>query len=589
MAKKRAIRYAHSLASPNSIALYRRLLGFVRPYWPGFLLASLGMVVIAATETAFPALMKPLLDKGFQAEQPFPIWWVPVAILVIFVVRGVASFSSTYAMSWIANNVLRDLRQAMFRRLLCMPSASFDEKSSGQLISRVIAEVNGVTHAATNVVTTLVRDSLILMGLLAWLFWLNWKLSLVAFFLLPALAALTLTFSKRMRKVSRGALQATGDMTRTVEQSIYGNRVIKIFQGQDYEQKRFDRVNADYRSQSMRLIIAQALQTPMSQFIAAIGVAVVVTIALLQTRAGEATLGDFISFITAMLMMLGPLRHLADLNIHIQRGMAAAESVFALIDEASELDTGKQQVSRVTGQIAYRGVELVYPGENRPALTGVDLEIAAGETVAFVGPSGGGKSSIVNLLPRLYEPTAGAIEIDGIPISDLTLAALRQQISLVSQDVILFNDTIYNNVAYGQPDTSEEAVAGALKAAGLEEFVNALELGAQTMVGDRGLKLSGGQRQRIAIARAILKDAPILILDEATSALDAQTEANVQQAIDQLRKGRTTLVVAHRLSTIQNADRILVLSAGRIIEAGRHEHLMVHGQAYPSLFKAFKS
>jgi ATP-binding cassette, subfamily B, bacterial MsbA len=584
MAKKLAFRYTHSLSSPVSFALYKRLLRFVRPYWLGFFLATLGMVVVAASETAFPALMKPLLDQGFQGEQSFPTWWAPVAILVIFAVRGIAGFSSTYAMSWIANNVLRDLRSDMFNRLLTMPSASFDAKSSGQLISRVIAEVNGVTNAATNVVTTLVRDSLILVGLLGWLFWLNWQLSLVAIALVPALAALTVGFSSRMRKVSRGALKATGDMTRKVEQVIYGNRVIKIFQGQPYEQENFDRVNADYRSQSMRLVIAQALQTPLSQFLAAIGVAVVITIALLQTRAGEATVGGFVSFITAMLMTLAPLKRLADLNIHIQRGLAAAESVFALIDETTEEDSGSRRVARVQGSISFRNVGLIYPGESRTVLNDISLEINAGETVAFVGPSGGGKSSIVNLVPRLYEPTCGQVSIDQIPVREFSLANLRAQIALVSQDVILFNDTIFNNVAYGDPNAREDQVWGAIKAAGLDNFVAKLELRMQTKIGDRGLKLSGGQRQRLAIARAIMKDAPILILDEATSALDSITESEVQLAIDQLRKNRTTLIVAHRLSTVQNADRIVFISGGKILEQGSHEELLRLGGAYLKLF-----
>lgn len=568
----------------TSTRLYGRLLSYAKPYWPGFALAALAMLVTAATETAFPALLKPLLDNGFAGASSFQVWWVPTAVLTIFLLRGTSTFLSVYAMNWIANSVLRDLRQAMFNKLLTLPASAFDARSSGQLISRVIAEVNGVTSAATNVVNTLVRDSLILIGLLGWLFWLNWKLTLVVMLLLPFLAGLTLAFSKRMRRVSRDALKATAEMTRSVEEVIFGNRVIKVFQGDQFESGRFKKVNAEFRGQSMRLAIAQALQTPISQLIAAIGVAVVLTIALLQSRAGEATVGDFISFVTAMLMMFGPLRHLADVNAQLQRGLASAEAVFELIDEKSERDTGSQTVGRVRGEIEFQAVSLAYPSSERQVLQEVSVVIRPGETVALVGPSGGGKTSLINLLPRLYEPTAGRVLIDGIAVTDLSLASLRAQIALVSQDVVLFNDSIRNNIAYGATESAEAEVNAAIAAADLSDFVASLPDGADTVIGDRGVRLSGGQRQRIAIARAVLKNAPILLLDEATSALDTKAEASVKAAIDRLRQGRTTLVVAHRLSTIVNADRILVIANGRLVEEGRHETLMAKAGLYASLY-----
>ncbi|MFZ9391399.1 MAG: lipid A export permease/ATP-binding protein MsbA [Burkholderiaceae bacterium] len=568
----------------TSTRLYGRLLSYAKPYWPGFALAALAMLVTAATETAFPALLKPLLDNGFAGASSFQVWWVPTAVLTIFLLRGTSTFLSVYAMNWIANSVLRDLRQAMFNKLLTLPASAFDARSSGQLISRVIAEVNGVTSAATNVVNTLVRDSLILIGLLGWLFWLNWKLTLVVMLLLPFLAGLTLAFSKRMRRVSRDALKATAEMTRSVEEVIFGNRVIKVFQGDQFESGRFKKVNAEFRGQSMRLAIAQALQTPISQLIAAIGVAVVLTIALLQSRAGEATVGDFISFVTAMLMMFGPLRHLADVNAQLQRGLASAEAVFELIDEKSERDTGSQTVGRVRGEIEFQAVSLAYPSSERQVLQEVSVVIRPGETVALVGPSGGGKTSLINLLPRLYEPTAGRVLIDGIAVTDLSLASLRAQIALVSQDVVLFNDSIRNNIVYGATESAEAEVNAAIAAADLSDFVASLPDGADTVIGDRGVRLSGGQRQRIAIARAVLKNAPILLLDEATSALDTKAEASVKAAIDRLRQGRTTLVVAHRLSTIVNADRILVIANGRLVEEGRHETLMAKAGLYASLY-----
>ena len=576
--------YLNNNPTMTSARLYGRLLSYAKPYWPGFAFAALAMLVTAGTETAFPALLKPLLDNGFAGASAFQVWWVPTAVLLIFLLRGVSTFLSVYAMNWIANSVLRDLRQAMFNKLLTMPASTFDARSSGQLISRVIAEVNGVTSAATNVVNTLVRDSLILIGLLGWLFWLNWKLTLVVLALLPLLAGLTLAFSKRMRRVSRDALKATAEMTRSVEEAIFGNRVIKGFQGDQFESGRFKKVNAEFRGQSMRLALAQALQSPISQFIAAIGVAVVLTIALMQSRAGEATVGDFISFVTAMLMMFGPLRHLADINAQLQRGLASAEAVFELIDEKSERDTGTHTVERVQGAIEFQGITLAYPSSDRKVLAGLTVSIRPGETVAFVGPSGGGKTSLVNLVPRLYEPTEGKVLIDGIPIADLTLANLRAQIALVSQDVVLFNDSIRNNIAYGAASVTDQELHAAIDAADLGKFVASLPEGAETVIGDRGVRLSGGQRQRIAIARAVLKNAPILILDEATSALDTTAEASVKSAIDRLRKGRTTLVVAHRLSTIVDADRIVVIEAGQIVEQGSHQELLNRAGLYASLY-----
>jgi subfamily B ATP-binding cassette protein MsbA len=569
----------------TSAALFRRLFAYSLNYWPSFLVAVLGMSITAATETAFPALMKQLMDNGFQGVTSFSVWWVPIVVLGIFIVRGSATFVAHYSMEWLANNVLRDIRQALFAKLVTLPSSSFDKKSAGQLISKMISEAQQVLMAATNVITVLVRDSLILIGLLAWLFWINWKLTLIVLFLMPTLAILVRKFSKRLRSVGKSYLAAIGDMTASVEEAISGSKVVKIYGGEEYEKKRFATINTNFRGQAMRYAIAAGLQTPMSQFIAAIGVSVAVSIALLQTRDGTATPGDFVSFITAMLLMFSPLKHLAEVNSSLQRGLAAAEGVFDLLDESSETDTGTKSLGRATGQIRFSNVTVQYPDRDNLALSSVTLEIPAGQTYALVGPSGSGKSTFVNLLPRLYGVDSGSIALDGIDIHDLRLKNLRSQIALVSQDVVLFNDTIAQNIAYGRTDLTDAEIREAARAADLISFIDSLPQGMQTIVGDRGVRVSGGQRQRVAIARAIIKNAPILILDEATSALDTQSESNVQAAIEQLRKERTTIVVAHRLSTVLNADRIIVLEQGRVVQSGTHQELIRLPGLYQVLYE----
>lgn len=378
---------------------------------------------------------------------------------------------------------------------------------------------------------------------------------------------------------------ATGELTASTEEIISGNRIIKIFGGHVYELNRFERINAKYRAEAMRLAIAQALQSPATQLIAAIGVSVILTIALLQSRAGAATVGDFVSFITAMLLMFGPLRHLTDVNSQIQRGIVAAESIFSLLDEPSEPNLGRSKLSDVSGAISFQGVKLRYEGRERLAVDGVTLEIPPGKTFAFVGPSGSGKTSLVNLLPRVYELCEGRILIDGISIQDVSLLSLREQFALVSQDVILFNDTIRSNITYGSQNTSDENLWRAVRAADLEDFIRGLPAGLDTMVGDRGVRLSGGQRQRVAIARAVVKNAPILILDEATSALDSNSEAHVKRAIDALRSNRTTLVIAHRLTTVVDADQIVVMDQGKIVQKGTHEELLQCDGLYKQLYR----
>ena len=564
--------------------LFRRLLGYSLIYWRGFLIAVLAMVVTAATETAFPALMKPLLDDGFQDGAQFPIWWVPAAVIGIFITRGISTFVSSYSMNWVSHNVLRDIRFLLYQKLLHLPANSIDQKSAGTLISKVITDAQMVLEACTTVLTSLVRDSLVLIGLLAWLLWLNWQLTLVVFAMLPILAFLTLEFSKRLRSVSRQYLDAISDLTVSVEETVVGNRVIKIFDGIEHEKERFGGINRHFRAQAMRIAVASALQTPISQLIAAIGVATVLSIALIQSRAGETSVGDFVSFLTAMLMMFSPIKNLSNINPQIQRGLAAAEGVFGLLDEAEESGAGKPLDRPLQGGIEFQHVSLLYPSRKDKAIDDLCLSIPARQTVAFVGRSGSGKTSIINLLPRLYEPTEGRVLIDGIDISTIERKSLRAQLAIVSQEVLLFNDTIKQNVLYGRRSATSSEVEMALEAANLGAFMNSLPDGLETVVGDRGIRLSGGQRQRIAIARAILKNAPILILDEATSALDTESESAIRDAIERLRIGRTTLIVAHRLSTIEHADTIVVMDHGRIAQIGTHADLLRESGIYKELY-----
>jgi len=570
----------------HSLAIYRRLMGYTRPYLRGFALAIAGLVVAAATEPLFPALMKPLLDQGFVEKTGIEVWFVPTAIIGIFVVRGIATFTSNYALSWVANKVLADMRKEMFAHMLRLPASDFEREASGLLISKIVFEVNNVTVAATRVLTTVVRDSLVIVGLLGWLFYLNWKLTLVALALIPVIAAVVAAFSKRMRTLNRRSLEHTGELTRVVEEAVHGYKVIKVFGAYARESEIFGRTVERLRGFAMRHAIAAGATVPLTQLCAAVAVATVVSIALMQSLENQTTVGGFVSFITAMLMLLAPLKHLADINGPLQRGLAAAESVFQLLDHVAEPDPGTQRIERARGALRFEGVSFRYPGAERDALHGIDLDVRAGELVALVGSSGGGKTTLVNLIPRFFAPTAGRILIDGLPIDGLTLASLRDQLALVSQDIVLFNDTVRANVTFGvSAPVDDGKVWAALSAAALEAWVRSLPMGLDTPVGERGARLSGGQRQRLAIARALLKDAPVLLLDEATSALDSQTEREVQEALERTMAGRTTLVIAHRLSTIERADRIVVIEAGRIVEQGRHDALIARGGAYAQLHR----
>ncbi|MDD2914441.1 MAG: lipid A export permease/ATP-binding protein MsbA [Gallionella sp.] len=570
----------------TSSQLYLRLLTYVKPYWRVFAVSLLGMMVVAITEPLVPALMKPMLDGTFVHKDQEMMRMVPVVIILIFLVRGLATFIGTYAINWVGNKLVMDLRDAMFRKLLSLPTRYYDDHATGSLISKLTFDVTQVTNAATTVVTIAVRDSIVIVGLLGWLFYLNWKLTLLTLLMAPVIAYIISTISKRMRTSSRDSQRAMGYITQVIEESVSAHKVVKLFGGQPYESKRFNEQANWVRRYAMKQAAAAAANVPIVQMVAALALAVVVYLATLQSNTDEVTVGGFVSFIMAMLMLTAPLKRLTGVSEYLQRGLAAAESVFALLDTAGETDSGTETIGRVRGELQFDHVQFAYGTDGRQALQDITLQVRAGENVALVGASGSGKTTLANLVPRFYTPTGGAILLDGHNLADLTLASLRANIALVSQEVVLFNDTVAANIAYGQMRAvGKDEIIAAAQAAHAMEFIGEWPEGLNTLVGERGVKLSGGQRQRIAIARAILKDAPILILDEATSALDSESERHVQAALETLMQGRTTLVIAHRLSTIEKADRIVVLQKGEIAEIGTHRELLAKNGVYAQLHR----
>jgi subfamily B ATP-binding cassette protein MsbA len=570
----------------NGAGVYSRLLRYSMGHWRTFTLALVGMVIYAGTETGFAALIKPLLDQSFVERDPRYIRMMPVAILAIFVVRGLASFLSDYCMATVGRRVVKTLRREVFAKFLSLPTRYFDRNSSGVLLSKLTYDIEQVAQCTSTVITILVRDALTILGLIGYMFWVNLRLSVFILIVGPLIAGMIRFVSRHFRRYSARIQRSMGDVTRVAEQVLEGHKVVKVFQGEERESGGFEEVNERNRRLHMKLVATKGGSTPIIQLIAATGLAAVIYVATLESSAQVVTVGDFGSFLSAMLLLMTPLKRLTTINAPIQQGIAAGHSIFSLLDQPAEDHGGDRRIERSTGQLSYRHVSFVYSKDKGPVLRDVDLDIPAGQRLAIVGRSGSGKTTLVNLLPRFYDPTSGSILLDGYDLREYRLSDLRQQISLVSQEVVLFNDTIRSNIAYGaMSEAPREQVEEAAERARVMEFATNLPAGLDTIVGDRGVLLSGGQRQRIAIARALLKDAPILILDEATSALDTEAERHIQAAMETLMEDRTTLVIAHRLSTIENADRIVVMERGRVAECGTHQELLEQGGQYAALHR----
>jgi subfamily B ATP-binding cassette protein MsbA len=565
-------------------ATFRRILSLLSPYKSRLLLVLVAMSITAATEPAVAAMMKLLLDKGFSEVRSFSLWLVPLFVVGVFVIRGLSTFTTSYLMSAISGRLISTLRQQMFRRLLDVPLDFYRDNSTGKIINAMMLEVNQVLDLIRSVMIVVIRDSLTVIGLLSYLFWLNWKLTLVIIVLGPVIAFVVRITAKRLKQLIIQNQTLNAELTQTIEETTRAQQVIKIFGGQQYEAKRFEQRSERLRGFMLRVASTSATTEPITQFINSLSVSVIIMIALAQAGDGNMTVGGFASFITAMLMTLTPLKHLAAVNGPLQRGLAAGSTVFGIIDSAPERETGVVLHERASGKLDFEHVSFSYPNQRQAALSDISLNIAPGETIALVGMSGGGKTTLVNLVPEFFAPTGGRILLDGQPISDIALISLRAQMAMVSQHVVLFDDTVAANIAYGDPQPNRQKIEEAARAAHLADVIVNLPEAYETLIGDNGMRLSGGQRQRLAIARAIYKNAPILILDEATSALDTESERAVQMALDTLMKNRTTLVIAHRLSTIEHANRIVVLQEGRIAEIGSHAQLLAANGVYAHLY-----
>ncbi len=583
----------------NGLAIYLRLLGYVRPYWPFFALSILGYLIFALSQPLFPKLVDYFTTALIGGDQTSTTIWglgevtpeqlitlVPLGMVCIALFRGIGSFMGNYYLAKVSLGVVHDLRTHLFNAMLRLPNRFFDDNNSGHLISRITYNVGGVTTAATDAIKVVVREGLSVLAILGFLFWTDWKLTLIFIAIMPVIAGVVTLTSKRFKKLSKKIQNTMGDVTHIASETITSHRVVRSFGGEPYEQNRFLAASIDNTEKGLKMVRVGAIMTPTLQLIILCAMAALMYAVLyLQNMGGSSnTPGELVGFLTAAGLLPKPLRQLSEVIPNIQRGIVAAQSVFELVDEQPEQDEGTLEVERVEGTLEIRNLSFTYPNSDRPALQDINLTIKAGETIALVGRSGSGKTTLASLLPRFYNHTVGDILLDGVPIEQYKLKNLRKHIALVTQQVSLFNDTVANNIAYGDlRDCDEEDIRLAARSAYAMEFIEEMSDGLQTLVGENGVLLSGGQRQRLAIARAILKDAPLLILDEATSALDTESERHIQSALDNIMKNRTTLVIAHRLSTIEKANRILVMDHGRVVESGTHEELLALNGAYTRL------
>jgi subfamily B ATP-binding cassette protein MsbA len=567
--------------SANATAIYKRLFKYAWRYKAVFGISVLALVVLSATNTGFLAAIKQVTDEGFVNKDQSKLTWLPLILFGMLAVRAIAGFISTLSMRWVARRVVENLRLDAFKSLMALPISYYDANSAGVITSKLTYDTEGVAKASTNVVISAVRDTLTIAGMIGYMLYLDWRLTLVFAITIPFMAVYLKKMTPKIRSAGKQVQETMGEITKVSEEAISGQRMVKIFGGEDYEWRRFAQAVAHNRSTHLKFIRRGLLNSFVIELLAAIALGMVVYYAT-----GRFTAGEFAAFLGALLMLIAPIKSLTSMNEDLQMGIAAAQSMFALMDSSGEVDEGANEIGRTKGEIEFRSVILRYESAKRNALNNLSLTVKPGEKVALVGRSGGGKTTLVNLLPRFYELQQGLILLDGVDVRSLTLKNLRQQFALVSQDVILFNDTVFNNIAYGDlRNTPEEQVIDAAKAAYAWEFIQNLPNGLYSEIGDRGVRLSGGQRQRLAIARAILKNAPILLLDEATSALDTESEQHVQQALDGLMRNRTSIVIAHRLSTIENADRILVMEQGEIVESGTHAELLAANGHYTKLYR----